>query len=151
MLPDEEDFQPCIANNRSDPFNIGVNYGGLPVNLLTNVIGWAVLMLLFILLHKKSAIRAVGRKVVGHSFWLEAFFVRHIDVTDGGDYIYDSEVDLSDRENLATMTTTTTTNTGSPSFLTQRKDMEKGFHILYVKPEKLENLMGNDAVQYLKF
>ena len=89
--------------------------------------------------------------MVGHSFWLEAFFVRHIDVTDGGDYIYDSEVDLSDRENLATMTTTTTTNTGSPSFLTQRKDMEKGFHILYAKPEKLENLMGNDAVQYLRF
>ena len=34
----------CIKSNQSDPFRIGNKYGGIPRNLLTNVIGWATLL-----------------------------------------------------------------------------------------------------------
>ena len=38
----------CIKFNQSDPFQIGDKYGGIPLNLLTNLIGWIVLLVLFI-------------------------------------------------------------------------------------------------------
>ena len=34
----------CIKFNHSDPFHIGDKYGGIPLNLLTNTIGWTTLM-----------------------------------------------------------------------------------------------------------
>ena len=34
----------CIKFNQSDPFHIGDKYGGIPLNLLTNTIGWTTLM-----------------------------------------------------------------------------------------------------------
>ena len=34
----------CIKFNQSDPFHIGDKYGGIPLNLLTNTIGWATLL-----------------------------------------------------------------------------------------------------------
>ena len=52
----------CIRFNQSDPFKIGNNYGGIPVNLVTNLIGWAILLILFFLI-RKSTIRNVGKKV----------------------------------------------------------------------------------------
>ncbi len=52
----------CIRLNQSDPFKIGNNYGGIPVNLVTNLICWTILILLFFIV-RKSTIRNVGRKV----------------------------------------------------------------------------------------
>ena len=34
----------CIKFNQSDPFHIGDKYGGIPLNLLTNTIGWSILL-----------------------------------------------------------------------------------------------------------
>ena len=36
----------CIKFNQSDPFHIGDKYGGIPLNLLTNTIGWTTLMVI---------------------------------------------------------------------------------------------------------
>lgn len=36
----------CIKFNQSDPFHIGDRYGGIPLNLLTNTIGWAILLVI---------------------------------------------------------------------------------------------------------
>jgi hypothetical protein len=51
----------CIRLNQSDPFKIGNNYGGIPVNLVTNLICWAILIVFFLVV-RKSTIRNVGRK-----------------------------------------------------------------------------------------
>jgi len=40
--------------NESDPFHLGNTYGGLPTNLITNGIGWVLLMLAFIFLRKSA-------------------------------------------------------------------------------------------------
>ena len=39
----------CIKFNQSDPFHIGDKYGGIPLNLLTNTIGWTTLMVRILL------------------------------------------------------------------------------------------------------
>lgn len=57
-----EEQGSCIRLNQSDPFKIGNNYGGIPVNLVTNLICWAILIILFFII-RKSTIRNVGRKV----------------------------------------------------------------------------------------
>lgn len=40
--------------NKSDPFHIGNVYGGIPTNLITNAIGWLLLMILFIMIRKSA-------------------------------------------------------------------------------------------------
>jgi hypothetical protein len=62
MADDDQQTGSCIRFNQSDPFKIGNNYGGIPVNLVTNLIGWAILLILFFLI-RKSTIRNVGRRV----------------------------------------------------------------------------------------
>jgi len=39
--------------NQSDPFHIGNVYGGIPTNLITNAIGWTILIILFVLIRNK--------------------------------------------------------------------------------------------------
>ena len=52
----------CIKFNQSDPFQIGDKYGGIPLNLLTNLIGWIVLLVLFVFIRRNSMKRAVIRQ-----------------------------------------------------------------------------------------
>ena len=40
----QADAGTCLKFNQSDPFHIGDKYGGIPLNLLTNTIGWAILL-----------------------------------------------------------------------------------------------------------
>ena len=47
----------CIKFNQSDPFQIGDKYGGIPLNLLTNLIGWIVLLVLFIFIRRNEAMK----------------------------------------------------------------------------------------------
>jgi hypothetical protein len=53
------DNNTCIKYNQSDPFKIGDKYGGIPVNLVTNVIGWVVLIVLFVFI-RKNAVKRMG-------------------------------------------------------------------------------------------
>ena len=52
----------CIKFNQSDPFQIGDKYGGIPLNLLTNLIGWIVLLVLFIFIRRNAVKRLVIRQ-----------------------------------------------------------------------------------------
>ena len=52
------------AGNQSDPFHLGNVYGGIPTNLITNTIGWILLMILFILI-RKSAFKFVKLENLG--------------------------------------------------------------------------------------
>ena len=47
LIPSNKSQNVCIKFNQSDPFHIGDRYGGIPLNLLTNLIGWIILLLLF--------------------------------------------------------------------------------------------------------
>jgi len=51
--------------NQSDPFHIGNVYGGIPTNLITNAIGWLLLMILFIMI-RKSAFKYMKVENIGH-------------------------------------------------------------------------------------
>ena len=44
----------CIKMNQSDPFKIGDKYQGIPVNIVTNLIGWVVLIVLFVFIRKNA-------------------------------------------------------------------------------------------------
>ena len=52
----------CIKFNQSDPFQIGDKYGGIPLNLLTNLIGWIVLLVLFVFIRRNAVKRLVIRQ-----------------------------------------------------------------------------------------
>jgi hypothetical protein len=51
--------------NQSDPFHIGNVYGGIPTNLITNAIGWFLLIILFIMI-RKSAFKFMKVDQLGH-------------------------------------------------------------------------------------
>jgi len=50
--------------NQSDPFHIGNVYGGIPTNLITNTIGWFLLMMMFIMI-RKSAFKFMKVEQIG--------------------------------------------------------------------------------------
>ena len=49
------------GGNTTDPFHIGNPYGGLPQNLITNSIGVAIILLLFLVLRKRAALAWIMR------------------------------------------------------------------------------------------
>ena len=64
----------CIKFNQSDPFHIGDKYGGIPLNLLTNCIGWTILMILFIMI-RKNVVRTMGFRLATTTIqWTQIFF-----------------------------------------------------------------------------
>ena len=48
--------------NQSDPFHIGDRYGGIPLNLCTNLLGSSVLLILFLVI-RKNAVKSVRAKL----------------------------------------------------------------------------------------
>lgn len=74
----------CIKFNQSDPFQIGDKYGGIPLNLLTNLIGWVVLLLLFIFIRRKAVKKLVIRQAsttidsLVATKWHSHFFGRYL-------------------------------------------------------------------------
>ena len=48
--------------NQSDPFHVGDTWGGVPLNLLTNVLGSTIIILLFVVV-RRNTVRKVGRKI----------------------------------------------------------------------------------------
>ena len=49
------------TGNTTDPFHLGNPYGGLPQNLITNSIGVAIILLLFLVLRKRSTLAWIMR------------------------------------------------------------------------------------------
>ena len=63
MLRTMNNISVCGARlNQSDPFHIGDRYGGIPLNLCTNLLGSCVLLILFLVI-RKNAVRSVRAKL----------------------------------------------------------------------------------------
>ena len=68
-------YGKCINYTRqSDPFKIGDKYAGIPLNLLTNLIGWFVLLVLFVFI-RKNAVKRMGIRFA--STTVDSFMTTH--------------------------------------------------------------------------
>ncbi|XP_023327129.1 CSC1-like protein 2 [Eurytemora carolleeae] len=176
MSEDDHQFKPCIVFNQSDPFKIGNRYGGIPVNLVTNLIGWTILILLFLLI-RKSALRKVGKKVAKSTKdgvdvatrWTHIFFERDTvqeesqeqgaetpsDVVDGGEEGLKTADGVGPgahgKEGRTSEVEKRSESPETGSIASRAKSMKRGRKVFLSKEKSLEPLMGADAVQYLRF
>jgi len=154
--------------NQTDLFKIGSQYGGIPVNLLTNLVGWIILILMFLII-RKSTIRKVGKRVAKTTIdgvdavttkWTHIFFGREEQVKASLDALPVPEgEDEIDHGNGASPT-----HYGSTEEMDRRDSVESAYlnsrqtlrqsgakKVFMSKEKSLEPLMGSDAVQYLRF
>ena len=163
----------CIKFNQSDPFHIGDKYGGIPLNLLTNTVGWVTLLLLFFII-RKHVVQRLDR--VAATQWTQIFFsgrpgsadsdTETMETSSGGS---DGEVTepLSGDEEAAVVSeledNVIVEQPGQPGpdpsveedAVSGRSAGTGGFirnaRVLTVQEKKLVDVMGPDAVQYLRF
>ena len=160
----------CIKFNPSDPFNIGDRYGGIPLNLLTNFIGWSILIILFIFI-RKNAVRAMGFRLASNTVqWTQVFFGgenQTVDAdseeslqTDGDAHLADeliekeAEVLCQESGDHVVVDHLLPGGNKADDDNVSRKSQAsymKNPSILTMREKKLVGLMGPDAVQYLRF
>ena len=146
----------CIKFNQSDPFHIGDRYGGIPLNLLTNLIGWIILLLLFFLIRKK-VVRKISLGLSRDEIdgmdavttqWVHIFFGKDKETredtsetggnTESAESLYNQNKQEDDNDEAEQKHTKGSTPENNTKFLT-------------LKEKNLVGLMGPDAVQYLRF
>merc|ERR1719318_2065769 len=158
----------CIKFNQSDPFHIGDKYGGIPLNLLTNCIGWTILMILFIMI-RKNVVRTMGFRLATTTIqWTQLFF--------GGDEQIendDSDKSLNPNDDQVAAEPKAESeilckvegdhvvvdhlhprrNNPEEDTVSRRSKASfmKNTMIFTLREKKLVDLMGPDAVQYLRF
>ena len=144
----------CLnKSGSSDPFNIEVDYGGIPQALLLDFIIWLVLMTVFLVMRKNAfSVMSSGlNRNLGKM--TEALFRRqseeevaasqNVDAETGED-VTDDRRDEASREELAWLTRTES----HYSFLSWMKGTWK---CLLFSDDTMLSLAGPDAVQYLRF
>jgi len=157
----------CIKFNQSDPFQIGDKYGGIPLNLLTNLIGWVVLLVLFVFIRRNAVKRLVIRQAsttidsLVATKWHSHFFGRDNEpseeVNDGEECDSPQETNVEEDGNLVA-------NPGEEHLTRGNDDLSQEVQsrrsssseprrpkILTFHEKRLQGLMGPDAVQYLRF
>merc|ERR1719400_1830774 len=157
----------CIKFNQSDPFQIGDKYGGIPLNLLTNLIGWVVLLVLFVFIRRNAVKRLVIRQAsttidsLVATKWHSHFFGRDNEpseeVNDGEECDSPQETNVEEEGNLVA-------NPGEEHLTRGNDDLSQEVQsrrsssseprrpkILTFHEKRLQGLMGPDAVQYLRF
>jgi len=166
----------CIKFNQSDPFHIGDRYGGIPLNLLTNFIGWSILIILFIFI-RKNAVRAMGFRLASHTLqWTQVFFggdnhhgtcesesldddsTQPLESNDA-DSVEDIPKDESsvlckeEGDNVVVDHLKPGRNVAEDDNTSRKSQGSymKNTRILTIREKKLIGLMGPDAVQYLRF
>jgi len=90
----------CIKFNQSDPFKIGDKYGGIPLNLLTNTIGWSVLIIMFIFI-RKNIVKKMGLSLAENlmtKHWCSVFFGRDNDPSEEIEESETSENSFNDED-----------------------------------------------------
>jgi len=173
----------CIKFNQSDPFHIGDKYGGIPLNLMTNSIGWVVLLVLFFLIRKNvmkklATTTRQGVDVVAGQ-WTQIFFGRSESNDLSSESLRTTESDqdeapLNDDGDDGLKQTVTHVEVKEeeenvvidhiqPGFsgdnnveddAVSRRSHHNLIHnakILTIQEKKLVDVMGPDAVQYLRF
>ncbi|XP_023342328.1 CSC1-like protein 2 [Eurytemora carolleeae] len=180
------DIEKCnlYTFNSTDPFHIGNTYGGLPTNLVTNLIGWTFLMLLFVMV-RKSAYKYIKLKRLERMSSELNFMNKIAQLFHSGN----TNAELVDNKEVQPEMNSSVTESGEPpdnvnhvpddidvpdivQHLDPNEDSrnltddrisrsfsleeEDGFWSWFVKiftmsDRKLESLVGDDAVQYLRF
>jgi len=149
----------CIRQaNRTDPFQIGVDrYGGIPLNLLTNLIGWVILLVLFVFIRKnalktmKLAASTTGTAITTH--WHSHFFARDNQPSvEVGEAVEETSEEANEDEELVTneVEDNVVVDKAEPGS-SRRSSQSKKPKILTFHEKKLLGMMGPDAVQYLRF
>ncbi|XP_029637641.1 CSC1-like protein 2 isoform X2 [Octopus sinensis] len=117
------------CNTRNSSLPRGNIYGGIPVNLLLNIIGWLILLLLFSLLRRLAwdygRIALVSRN---EDKWTTLFYCSHDQNMSGSSESLDTTIHLQDR--------------GFCSWIAA---------FIRVKDADILRKCGRDAVQYLSF
>jgi len=170
LFPDvKNNTRTCsIKFNQSDPFHIGDKYGGIPLNLLTNTIGWSVLIVLFVFIRKNS-VQKVGRRLATSTVdtltgqWQHVFFGR-----DNEPAVQPSDNDFNElpypedhgHENghACDVQEVLCKDEGDKVIVDNVND-DDSIHscpvdnkrFLTFKEKQLLGIMGPDAVQYLRF
>ena len=140
------------TGNTTDPFSIRANYGGIPEALVINLLGWLALLVLFLIIRKnvfnvmsRGLQRNIGRVT-------EVLFRRDSDVESAG-----SSGDTEAGEDEGDQTAGAAAR---QSELARRTSQESGGFLawltntlkcLFYSEEKMLQLAGPDAVQYLRF
>eukprot|EP00092_Neocalanus_flemingeri_P009447 GFUD01010165.1.p1 GENE.GFUD01010165.1~~GFUD01010165.1.p1 ORF type:complete len:846 (+),score=190.82 GFUD01010165.1:77-2614(+) len=158
----------CIKfNNQSDPFHIGDRYGGIPLNLLTNFIGWIILLLLFVVI-RKNVVRKRSLKIASDTVdsmdtvttqWTQIFFRRDKSSQEASENTLEqneSEETLcckdDDDKDIVDPVRHTDIDTEDESMSIGRtSNYATNAKIMTMKEKGLEGLVGSDAVQYLRF
>jgi len=149
--------QSCLKFNQSDPFHIGDRYGGIPLNLLTNLIGYVILLILFLLI-RKNAVRNMGLKLASETIdtldavttqWTQIFFKR--DKTGLEDSIETISTIVEDEKTEADQNAASIETEDESMSAIRRTSYAKDAKFITLKEQKLEGLVGSDAVQYLRF
>ena len=155
---DGGDGGKCNYYNRtgnSDPFSIRANYGGIPESLVVNLLGWLALLVLFLVM-RKNVFNVMSRG-------LQRNLGRVTEVLFSGDTLADPEP-VESREDPEAGEDVGDETAGAPatgqSELARRTSREsRGFlswltntlKCLLYSEEKMLELAGPDAVQYLRF
>ena len=138
------------TGNTTDPFSIRANYGGIPEALVINLLGWLALLVLFLILRKnvfnmmsRGLQRNIGRMA-------EVLFSRDSDTESAGSSGNpEAGEDVGDE---------TAGAAARQSELSRRTSQESGGFVvwltntlkcLFFSEEKMLQLAGPDAVQYL--
>ena len=88
ILPDIDKCNYYIVKNQTEFLKFGNPYGGIPQNLLINVIGWLILVLMFAILRRAAGNYgrlALIRKDDDESRWTQIFYSQQDDEV--GDYL----------------------------------------------------------------
>jgi len=143
ILPDPHKCNYYIVQNKTEFLDFGNPYGGIPQNLLINVVAWVVLMLLFAVLRRAAGNYgrlALIRRDNDESRWTQLFYSQQDD--EGGG----EESQEEQRDSLETDSITTT----------EFNEVDQGMcswiaAIFTLTDDMILRKCGIDAIQYIRF
>ena len=161
------------SSETSDPFHIGTEFGGIPTNLLTNTIGWIIIMTIF-LLTRKSPCGVITETLQKN--W-NRLFVRGMGVADdeGGGGEEEPDMDEIRAEQLESPTSAESSVIGGDDSisvdemlairkreLARRKHnsdevdgvwnwLRQSFRCITFSDETMFKLAGTDGLMYLRY
>jgi len=143
VLPDPGKCNYFIVNGRTEIIKFGNPYGGIPQNLLINIVGWTILVLLFALIRRAAGNYgrlALIRRDDDESKWTEIFYSQQDDEGGGGES-RDRETEDKDTDSV----TTADFSEVDSRFLSWVSA------IFTLRDDMIVRRCGTDALQYMKF
>ena len=142
VFPDADKCNYYIVKNRTEFLKFGNPYGGIPQNLLINVIGWAILVLMFAILRRAAGNYgrlALIRKDDDESKWTQIFYSQQ---DDEGGGLSDNLEEMNNETDSITTTDYSDVDQGICSWVTS---------IFTLTDDMILRKCGIDAIQYIRF